>query len=119
MGVGLYAMWRERKYGWLATALVITAAIYWVSICLEGTIDQFLSGFWYSDWRRTAALQAMIAVPVAALGIAHLYGLIARHAKLNSFFEHRSGPSSDRVLVHAEFLASWHYAGADTVRVFR
>lgn len=85
VGVGLYAMWRERKYGWLATALVITAAIYWVSICLEGAIDQFLSGFWYSDWRRTAALQAMIAVPVAALGIAHLYGLIARHAKLNLF----------------------------------
>lgn len=27
----------------------------------------------------------MIAVPVAALGIAHLYGLIARHAKLNLF----------------------------------
>lgn len=72
----------------------------------------------YSDWRRTAALQAMIAVPVAALGIAHLYGLIARHAKLN-LFRTSVCPSSDRVLVHAEFLASWHYTGADTVRVFR
>ena len=85
VGVGLYAMWRERKYGWLAAALGITALIYWVGICLEGTIDQFLSGFWYSDWRRTAALQAMIAVPVAALGIAYLYDLIARHAKLGLF----------------------------------
>lgn len=78
-------MWRERKYGWLATALVITAAPLLLASVLSGTIDQFLSGFWYSDWRRTAALQAMIAVPVAALGIAHLYGLIARHAKLNLF----------------------------------
>ena len=36
VGVGLYAMWREGHYGWLAAALGITAAIYWVSICLEG-----------------------------------------------------------------------------------
>ena len=83
VGVGLYVMWRERQYGWLAVALGITAVIYWVGICLEGTIDQFLSGFWYSDWRRTAALQSMIAVPVAALGIAYLYDLIARRVRLS------------------------------------
>lgn len=83
--VGLYAMWRERRYGWLAAALGITAIIYWAGVCLEGTIDQFLSGFWYSDWRRTAALQAMIAVPVAALGIACLYDQIAKRIRLGFF----------------------------------
>lgn len=87
VGLGLYVIFREHKYGWLAAALGITAFIYWVSICLEGTIDQFLSGFWYSDWRRTAALQAMIAVPVAALGIAWLYDRIAQRIRLTAFVQ--------------------------------
>lgn len=81
---GLIAMLKMRKYGWLALALGMAALVYWAGVCLEGRFDQFLTGFWYSDWRRTAALQAMIAVPIAAIGIARLYELIPQYLKSNA-----------------------------------
>lgn len=85
--IGLFSMLKERRYGWLALALGMTAVIYWAGVCLEGRWDQFLTGFWYSDWRRTAALQAMIAVPVAAIGIARLYDLLPDYFKSNAFLK--------------------------------
>lgn len=80
---GLLAMLKMRAFGWLAVTLGITSLIYWSGVSLEGTIDQLLSGFWYSDWRRTAALQAIIAVPVAAIGLAHLYEALPAFLKTN------------------------------------
>jgi hypothetical protein len=85
--IGLFTMLKERRYGWIALALGMTAVVYWAGVCLEGRWDQFLTGFWYSDWRRTAALQAMIAVPVAAIGIARLYELLPNYFKSNAFLK--------------------------------
>lgn len=85
--VGLFAMLKERKYGWLALALGMAAVVSWAGVCLEGRWDQFLTGFWYSDWRRTPALQAMIAVPVAAIGIARLYELLPSYFKSNALLK--------------------------------
>lgn len=82
--VGLLYLLKMRKYGWLALALGIAAVVYWAGVCLEGRFDQFLTGFWYSDWRRTAALQAMIAVPIAAIGLARIYELLPHYLKSNS-----------------------------------
>lgn len=82
--IGLFGMLKMRKYGWVAVALGMAAVIAWSGVCLEGRFDQFLGGFWYSDWRRTAAIQAMIAVPVAAIGIARLYELLPRYFKSNT-----------------------------------
>lgn len=85
--IGLLTMLKMRKYGWIALAFFMASVVYWVGLCLEGRIDQFLTGFWYSDWRRTAALQAMIAVPIAAIGIARTYELLPSYLKTGNILK--------------------------------
>ena len=85
--IGLLVMLKIRKYGWLAFALAMTTVVAWSGLCLEGRFDQFLGGFWYSDWRRTAALQAMIAVPVAAIGIARIYEWFPQYLKSSNLLK--------------------------------
>ena len=75
--IGVVVSLKQKTHLWLVVALMLGAGIYWVGVCFEGRIDQFLTGFWYSDWRRTAALQAMIAVPLAAVGIAWTYKVLS------------------------------------------
>lgn len=75
---GAVTMLGSPKRRWIVGPMILSAAIYYVGICMEGSIDQFLSGFWYSDWRRVAALQALAAVPVAAVGIVVTYESVAR-----------------------------------------
>lgn len=109
---GLLAMLKRREHGWLALALGMTAVVYWAGVCLEGRWDQFLTGFWYSDWRRTAALQAMIAVPVAAIGIAYLYDLLPRHLKSNALLK----VCLSIVLLLAIFYPSFNVRGMGFVK---
>lgn len=85
--IGLLVMLKMRKYGWLAFALAIATVVAWSGLCLEGRFDQFFGGFWYSDWRRTAALQAMIAVPVAAIGIARIYEWLPQYLKSSNLLK--------------------------------
>lgn len=110
--IGLFTMLKERRYGWLALALGMTAVIYWAGVCLEGRWDQFLTGFWYSDWRRTGALQAMIAVPVAAIGIARLYELLPSYFKSNAFLK----LCLSLVLLFAIFFPSFTVRGMGFVK---
>ena len=46
--------------------------IYVVGITTEGPLKQLLAGFWYTDPHRTAASVALLAVPLASLGLGSL-----------------------------------------------
>lgn len=82
--VGLGVAVREKRHGWLVAALGLGAVVYYVGLCFTGTFDHFVSGFWYSDWRRTAALQAMAALPIASLGIAWLHGRLSERLQTSN-----------------------------------
>lgn len=73
---GVIATIRERKYLWFTVAYLITFIIYLGNMTLEGFPRQLIAGFWYADYYRTAAMNALFAVPLAALGLAWLIRLI-------------------------------------------
>ncbi|WP_180326633.1 DUF6541 family protein [Raoultibacter phocaeensis] len=83
---GLIAALRDRRWLWLAVAYVIALVIYLGNVCADGFLRQIIAGFWYSDYYRTGAMNALFAIPLAALGFAwliRLFGsLLSRLPKL-------------------------------------
>lgn len=61
---------RRPKYFWLTLSFIFSMLIYLVSSSFgEGLIRHYLSGFWYTDPYRTAAIASISAVPLASLGL--------------------------------------------------
>lgn len=79
--LGVIATLRERRYLWFSIAYALTLAIYVANVSAEGFLLQLLSGFWYSDLYRTAAMNALFAIPLAAFGFAWLAQLAASALK--------------------------------------
>lgn len=69
---GAYASVRRRRVSMLAAWVVVT--YLWVAIAAwpAGDDRTALVGVWYNDPMRLAAVLAIPAIPVAALGVAHL-----------------------------------------------
>lgn len=72
---GVIKTCRDRRYLWLTVAYAISFVIYAFNMSAEGVVRQIFSGFWYSDYYRTAAMNALFAIPLAALGFAWLVDL--------------------------------------------
>ena len=66
--IGVLYTLRERKYFWLTCAYVFAGIIYTADIASSGLIQHLLSGFWYTDSPRIAAMVDIFAMPLAALG---------------------------------------------------
>lgn len=78
---GLVWMARHRRYGWLAITYVIGFIPLFVSYSVV-PLRHLVSGFWYTDPRRLAALAAIFAIPVATLGFSAVMRLVAKAFKL-------------------------------------
>lgn len=76
--LGFIATLRQRRYLWLSVAYFITFVIYLGNMTLEGFPRQLIAGFWYADYYRTSAMNALFALPLAALGLAWLIQLASR-----------------------------------------
>lgn len=72
----------DRK--WLAISYCVSALMYIVNASTDGLAKSFLTGFWYSDMYRIAAIVVLFAFPLACLG---LDGLIAFAIKFKRFLE--------------------------------
>lgn len=72
----LLALRRDDR--WLAAGYAVMGAIYVVGITMEGPLKQLLAGFWYTDPHRTAASVALLAVPLASLGLGSLSDALYR-----------------------------------------
>lgn len=66
---------------WFCISYLLALSIHGVSVSTDGTLKVALAGFWYSDSYRTAALAAIAAVPLAAIGLAWCRSLIAALAR--------------------------------------
>lgn len=73
---GAIAAFRDRRYVWLNVAYLITLVIYLGNMTTDGLARQMIAGFWYADYYRTAAMNALFAIPLAALGFAWLTSLL-------------------------------------------
>lgn len=75
--LGLVSALLGRRYRPLAATYCVVCAMYFFSASSDGFLDSFLTGFWYSDQCRVAAMVAMGAVPLAALGASVVLRAIA------------------------------------------
>lgn len=77
VAIGVAAALLDRSKRWIAFSYAFACVIYFFDMATDGFLKHLLSGFWYTDQWRTAAMAALFAVPLAALGAATL----ARGAK--------------------------------------
>ena len=70
--LGCYSILRERANRWLIVSLAIAGITYALNVGTELPIKHFLSGFWYNDHYRTAAVYALSSIPLTCYGFAAL-----------------------------------------------
>lgn len=79
MLIGIYAALRTRKHAWLLGCFAITAVLFiTVSGVERGYWRNVITGVWYNDSYRLAAILPITALPLAALGFGWLWQGIRR-----------------------------------------
>lgn len=68
VSIGILLTLKNRKYLWLTISYLVTLLIYAIGDSSDGFIKHFVTGFWYTDPYRTAAMNALCAMPLAVLG---------------------------------------------------
>ena len=66
---GFYRLLKVPRLRWLLVSHAFLIFLYMLSAATTGWFTRELTGFWYDDPQRVAALIPMTAVPLAALGI--------------------------------------------------
>lgn len=78
---GVVALVKDRANRWLLWSFAATVVIYFACVSLNGGVKSLLSGFWYQDQSRTAALVAIAAMPIVSCGLgAVLKFIVSRFA---------------------------------------
>ncbi|MDF2916399.1 MAG: hypothetical protein K0S70_616 [Microbacterium sp.] len=73
----LLVLRRRPDAAWLPASAAAFGIFYILAAGSEGRIRDFLTGFWYHDSYRLAALVAMLGVPLAGLLAAHVLRIVA------------------------------------------
>ncbi|MBO1900573.1 hypothetical protein J4H92_01255 [Leucobacter weissii] len=73
-GAGLLLAFRRHR--WLLGSYAILLVLYAAATGLSGPVRDFLTGGWYSDAARLAALLPVIALPLAGVAAALLFDLV-------------------------------------------
>lgn len=63
---------------WAVVAYAICGAMYVINVSTDGTLKQVLTGFWYTDSYRIAAMASIAATPLAATGLVSVYEALER-----------------------------------------
>lgn len=70
MLLGLFVCWRRGGRAWMIAGFLIIAVLYVVvSGTLKGDLRSALTGIWYNDSNRIAALLPLTVLPFAAVGV--------------------------------------------------
>lgn len=76
--IGLAAALRSKSTSWIPLPFIVTSLLYLIAMPSEGFLRHALAGFWYTDPYRVAALVAISAIPLAALGLYSIYSVLAK-----------------------------------------
>lgn len=74
--LGVLYTFVNRRYLWLTVSLLIFSLMFTADVISDGTVRHVLTGFWYTDPYRIAAMVTMSCVPLAALGLSLLPRLV-------------------------------------------
>ncbi|QFZ16174.1 DUF6541 family protein [Saccharothrix syringae] len=70
--VGAVVAWRTRTNRWLVAAFAGSGLLYVLTAAINRPDTQFITGYWYNDSFRLAAMVPIAAVPLAVLGVTRL-----------------------------------------------
>lgn len=76
--VGVVYTFYNRKYLWLSFSYLIACWFCFLSATGNSFLKSFFTGFWYTDVYRLGAMAALVAIPLAALGLYVMIELIKR-----------------------------------------
>lgn len=79
--LGMVSALRDRPTRWLPVAHAVSALLFLLSSSLETPIAQALTGLWYNDSHRLAAMLPITGVPLAVLGLVAAGGWIAARVR--------------------------------------
>ncbi|MEJ8278721.1 DUF6541 family protein [Pseudonocardia spirodelae] len=78
--VGAVLALRRARTAWLVPAHLTSAFLYVLAVAREGELVTALTGAWYNDSHRLAAMVPVTGVPLATLGVLGVAGLLVRAA---------------------------------------
>jgi hypothetical protein len=76
--VGAVLALRHARTAWLVPAHLTSALLYTLAVAREGDLVTALTGAWYNDSHRLAAMVPITGVPLATLGVLGAAGLAVR-----------------------------------------
>jgi hypothetical protein len=77
---GFYRLLKVPRLRWLLVSHVFLIFLYMLAAGAGGWLSRELTGFWYNDAQRVAAMLPMTAVPLAAVGITNAADSLGRFA---------------------------------------
>lgn len=80
LGGVFITMWCK-EHRWLVGSYLVAVGLYVVASGLSGPVRTAITGLWYNDAHRLAALIAIAAVPLAAITLARLTDMVAAGAR--------------------------------------
>ena len=75
---GIVRTCRQREWLWLSFSYLFCCVMYFACAATDGFWDSFLTGFWYTDQYRIAAMMALAGMPLFALGLDWLLDGVSR-----------------------------------------
>ena len=77
--IGFASALRSPKLRWLALCYVLVIGLFIANMGLEmGLVKSYLTGFWYNHATRLAASSAIVAIPLAALGLERISSILSK-----------------------------------------
>lgn len=78
VSIGLVAAFASTKYKWLSISYILIAALVFTCMTLDHPLRQLICGFWYSGTIRVDGVLAIIAVPLASIGLCKIVHALIR-----------------------------------------
>lgn len=76
--IGLVAAFASTRYKWLSISYILVAALVFTCMTLNHPLRQLICGFWYSGTIRLDGVLAIIAVPLASIGLCKIVHILIR-----------------------------------------
>lgn len=72
---------RKESSSWLIASALLVALIYCIDVTTDGWLKQLLSGFWYTDSRRIAAMLMIPLIPLFSVGAGRVFSDFKAYAE--------------------------------------
>lgn len=111
IGIGYSLAKGENR--WLVASYAIACIMYFFDISTDGNLKHFLTGFWYTDQSRVSANTALMAIPLACMGMFAVYQWLVALAQKNRLLSQAKGKAVLGCTIACVFSAICFYPSFD------